>query len=49
MLWLETFFVLVCGHALADFVLQPAEMGYGKNRKERVKRSLSPHLPAWQY
>ena len=49
MLWLETFFLLLCGHALTDFVLQPAEMGYGKNRKERVKRSLSPHLPAWQY
>ena len=49
MLWLETFFLLLCGHALADFVLQPAEMGYGKNRKERAKRSLSPHFPAWQY
>lgn len=48
--FLETFFVLVCGHALADFSLQPDAMGYGKNRNDKihnVEHSLFPHWYFW--
>ena len=30
MLFFENIFMLIFGHALADFVLQPEAMGYGK-------------------
>lgn len=46
---LETLFGLICGHALADFVLQPPAMGYGKNRNSPSAASASPHFPPWQY
>ncbi len=52
--WLETFFALICGHALADFVLQPPAMSQGKIRKRLADTSLpngshSAQLPSWQY
>lgn len=49
MAWLEVFFALMCGHALADFVLQPAAMGLGKNRHRAPSETASPHFPPWYY
>lgn len=50
MLFLENLFKLVVGHALADFVLQPDAMGYGKNRNDKIhdkEHSLFPHWYYW--
>lgn len=47
--WTETFFLLLCGHALADFVLQPAIMGYGKNRNRQTPVADAANLPPWYY
>lgn len=50
MLFIETLFKLICGHALADFVLQPDAMGYGKNRNDKIhdkEQSLFPHWYYW--
>ena len=47
MLMVENLFMLLFGHALADFVLQPEAMGYGKNRNDKIhdkKNSLFPRL-----
>ena len=43
--YLENLFMLIFGHALADFVLQPDAMGYGKNRNDKIhskEHSLFP-------
>ena len=45
----ETLFMLLVGHALADFVLQPEAMGYGKNRNDKVHASESSLFPHWSY
>jgi hypothetical protein len=48
--FMEILFVLVCGHALADFSLQPDAMGYGKNRNDKIhdtEHSLFPHWYFW--
>ena len=45
MLFVENVFMLICGHSLADFVLQPGAMGYGKNRNDKIhdkEHSLFP-------
>lgn len=50
MQFLETLFMLLVGHALADFVLQPEAMGYGKNRNSSIhdnEQSLFPHWCYW--
>ena len=36
MLFFENIFMLLFGHAIADFVLQPDAMGYGKNRNDKI-------------
>ena len=48
--FVETLFLLVCGHAAGDFVLQPDAMGYGKNRNDKIhdkEHSLFPHWYYW--
>lgn len=50
MQFLETLFMLLVGHALADFVLQPEAMGHGKNRNSAIhdnEQSLFPHWSYW--
>lgn len=37
----ETFFLLLFGHAVADFVFQPKAMGLGKNRHNKPLQSDS--------
>ncbi len=44
---LETLFLLLGGHCIADFVLQPEAMGRGKSRHNRA--SDSPYFPPWPY
>ncbi|MCB1672367.1 MAG: DUF3307 domain-containing protein [Gammaproteobacteria bacterium] len=47
--FLETLFMLMVGHALADFVLQPEVMGYGKNRNSDIHNNQSSRFPHWAY
>lgn len=47
--FIETLFLLFCGHALADFVLQPAVMGQGKNRNNTIHDKESIVFPHWCY
>lgn len=42
-------FLLVAGHALADFVLQNEVMAMGKNRHSSVHQKRGPHFPPWPY
>ncbi len=50
---LELLLVLIAGHGLADFALQPSEMGKGKNRNRKVDLASIPpgQTPAtvWPY
>lgn len=46
---LENLFLLIFGHALADFVLQPEVMGYGKNRNNEIHREAQTLFPNWFY
>ncbi len=46
---LETLFMLLVGHALADFVLQPEAMGYGKNRNSEIHNKEQSLFPHWMY
>ena len=46
---LETFFLMIFGHALADFVLQPEVMGFGKNRNDKVHNQTHSMFPHWIY
>ena len=52
MSYLETVFLLIIGHAIADFALQSDTMAKGKNRN-REDRSLVPpgqvYTPTWGY
>lgn len=49
MLLLDSLFLLVFGHALADFVLQPEAMGYGKNRNANIHDKEHSLFPDWWY
>ena len=50
---METFILLIFGHALADFVLQSETMAKGKNRNRKVDPSVIPpgqkFQPSWFY
>ncbi len=49
----EMFFMLIAGHALADFALQVDTMAKGKNRNRPVDMSVVPpgqtYTPTWAY
>ena len=49
MLLFENIFMLIFGHALADFVLQPEAMGYGKNRNDKIHAKERSLFPVWYY
>ena len=49
MLLFENIFMLIFGHALADFVLQPEAMGYGKNRNDKIHSKERSLFPVWYY
>lgn len=46
---LELFFKLLIGHAIADFVLQPAAMSRGKNRNTHLQEEYGQGFPPWYY
>lgn len=46
---LDNLFLLIFGHALADFVLQPEAMGYGKNRNAEIHDKEHSLFPVWWY
>lgn len=46
---IENLFILIFGHALADFVLQPDAMGYGKNRNDKIHDKEHSLFPVWWY
>lgn len=46
---LENLFLLLFGHALADFVLQPEAMGIGKNRNAKIHNNEQSLFPHWSY
>lgn len=48
---LVLFFTLLIGHAVADFVLQPAAMSRGKNRHNsvRLREEYGRGFPPWYY
>ncbi len=43
------FFKFLIGHALGDFVLQPAPMSTGKNRNNRLREQYGEGFPSWHY
>lgn len=43
------FFQLLIGHALGDFVLQPAPMSAGKNRHNKLDEKHGEGFPPWYY
>lgn len=47
--FLDNLFMLFFGHALADFVLQPDAMGYGKNRNDKIHDNEHSLFPVWYY
>ncbi len=49
MVFIENLFMLIFGHALADFVLQPDAMGYGKNRNDKIHDKEHSLFPVWWY
>ena len=42
-------FLLIAGHALADFVLQNDVMAKGKSRHHEIHKDRGKHFPVWQY
>ena len=46
---LPLFFQMVIAHAIADFVLQPDAMGFGKNRNSDAQRTKGALFPHWYY
>ena len=48
---IETFFLLLCGHALTDFALQSEVMAKGKNRHKRPEYipDGQKYMPCWFY
>ena len=49
MLFFENIFMLIFSHVLADFVLQPEAMGYGKNRNDKIHAKERSLFPVWYY
>jgi hypothetical protein len=47
--FIENLFMLLFGHAVADFVLQPEAMGYGKNRNDEIHNKEHSLFPVWWY
>jgi len=47
--FLTLLFLLIAGHALADFVLQSEVMAMGKNRHSGIHKEKGKHFPPWQY
>jgi hypothetical protein len=45
---MELVFVLLVGHFVCDFVLQPDAMGRGKSRRMQRLSQPSPGFPPWQ-
>lgn len=43
------FYQLLIGHAVADFVLQPAPMARGKNRNNDLRAEYGQNFPSWHY
>ena len=39
----------MAGHALAEFVLHPEVMGYGKNRNSEIHHNEQSMFPHWSY
>ena len=46
---LTLFFQMIIGHAIADFVLQPDAMGFGKNRNNDAQKTKGAVFPHWYY
>ena len=46
---LTLLFQMIIGHAIADFVLQPDAMGFGKNRNNDAQRTKGALFPHWYY
>ncbi|MCB1665401.1 MAG: DUF3307 domain-containing protein [Pseudomonadales bacterium] len=46
---IEITFLLLAGHALADFVLQSEAMSRGKNRHSTIHQAGDANFPAWYY
>jgi hypothetical protein len=46
---LPLLFQMIIGHAMADFVLQPDAMGFGKNRNNDAQRTKGALFPHWYY
>jgi len=46
---LVLFFKLLIGHAVADFVIQPAPMSRGKNRNAHLQDEYGQGFPPWYY
>ncbi len=47
--FLMLLFLLLAGHALADFVLQTEVMAIGKNRHSKIHEEKGKHFPTWHY
>ncbi len=47
--FLTLFFLLIAGHALADFVLQGDVMAAAKSRHGAIHKRKGKHFPPWQY
>jgi len=47
--FLEIAVLLVMGHAVADFTLQPATMVAGKNRHHEIHKKADKNFPEWYY
>ncbi len=46
---METFFLLLAGHAFADFAVQPEPMALGKCRRFKPAPELAAGWPKWWY
>jgi len=46
---LPLLFQMIIGHAVADFVLQPDAMGFGKNRNNNAQKTKGALFPHWYY
>ena len=44
---MEALFLLLVGHAVCDFVLQPEAMGLGKSRRRNVRVDRGADFPPW--
>jgi len=46
---MEMFFLLIVGHALADFVFQDETMSKAKSRDAAIHKETGEGFPAWWY